>query len=124
MTKLYWVTYDPENGDVVPDAKIRQYVDDFIDGPTRNCCIGAATMIDEFRMQVVRGRVEGGQIRVGTPGGEFHAINEYAVLNPWPDESNLVRVDRNTSDLMIFAMNKRRHERELNPLEHKNNKGV
>jgi hypothetical protein len=115
MTTLYWVTYDPENGDVVPDAKMRNYVDDFIDGPTRKCCIGAATMIDEFRMLVVRGRVEGGQVRIGT--GEFHAINEYAVLPFYPEGPDVVRNDTHTFDLLRFAMNKRRRERELRPLD-------
>jgi hypothetical protein len=117
MTNLYWVTYDPENGDVVPDAKIRQYVDDFIAGPTRQCSIGAATMIDEFRMLVVRGRVTGGQVRIGRADGEFHPINEYAVLTTYPEGPDVMRNDTHTSDLLRFAMNKRRCAQDEWPLD-------
>jgi hypothetical protein len=108
---LYWVTYDPENGDVVPDAKLRAYVDAFIDGTTRSCTIGSATLIEEFRMLVVRGRVEGNQVRIGTLSGGFHLINEYAVLTEWPDLQP-VRIDHNTHDLLTFALRKRRKEQE------------
>lgn len=106
---LYWVTYDPENGDVVPDGKIREYVDNFIASTTagRRCTVGSERMLDEFRMLVVRGVVQGGQVRVGTPTGEFHPINENAVLVEWPCEHNDI-----TSQLLMFACKMHRKRRE------------
>jgi hypothetical protein len=102
---LYWVTYDPENGDTVPDAKSREYVDNFIASDSRRCSVGSERLLDEFRMLVVRGVVQGGQIRVGTPTGAFHPINENAVLVEWPCEHNDI-----TSQLLMFAcrMNQKR----------------
>lgn len=104
---LYWITYDPENGDVVPDAKLREYVDNFIAGDTRKCTIGSERMIDEFRLLVARGVVQGGQLRVGGTSGVFHPINEYAVLVEWPCEYDYI-----TSQLLMFAAKQRRKLKE------------
>lgn len=100
---LYWITYNSENGDVVPDAKMREYVDSFIASGKRSCTIGSVALIDEFRMLVARGVVEGGQLRIGTPDSEFFPVNEYAVLKDYPESL----FDKNTHELLMFATRKR-----------------
>src|SRR5476651_80981 len=107
MENLYWVTYDDQNGDVVPDGKVRQYVDDFLTGPTRSCVVGSSLLIDEFRMLVVRGLVAGNQVRVNYDG-EWHPINANAVLVKYPPDLSL----HYASELLRFSCRKQRAERE------------
>jgi hypothetical protein len=107
MDNLYWVTYDDQNGDVVPDGKVRQYVDDFLKGPTRKCTVGSSLLIDEFRMLVARGLVAGNQIRVHFDGA-WHPINAYAVLVQCPQDLSL----HYASELLQFSMKKQRAERD------------
>jgi len=79
------VTYDPQNGQVVPDGEIAKFVDDMLSCKRADLelTVGSGTMVNEFRLRVARAELSHRHIQF-VFNGEVLIMNEFGRMAVWP----------------------------------------
>ena len=113
------ITYDPLQGQVVPDGEVAAYVTnvirEHIAGSVHDYdikverTVGSGSIINEFRLRVARQELSHTSLQF-VFDHQTMTVNEYAVLYDWP-KGFADLDDRQVSEILICALKRRRNQK-------------
>jgi hypothetical protein len=83
---MFKIVYDPEHGQIVPDADVESFVESYIVNHSRNAkvTVGSELLILAFRAEIAEGNLDPSNVEFWYNGKQVQHLKNGDLVNPQP----------------------------------------